>query len=105
MQELFKFQGQYGLSLIAETVVPILVEKFDPGKSKVTLKSYAAQDEKVKWVPREYDDPDWNPKEKHFKKVFTTNIFLSSPIDCILNDSNPKIRSCITCEISTMSVI
>ena len=70
MQELFELQGQYGLSLIAETDVDILVQKFDPKKSKITLELAAAKDEKAEWMPREPDYSDWIPTEKHFKKVF-----------------------------------
>ena len=70
LQELFKFQGQYGLSLIAESDVDIEVENFDPNKSKVTLRLAAAGDELVQWLPRSTNNPDWQDSEKIFKNVY-----------------------------------
>ena len=69
LQELFKFQGQYGLGLIAETDVDIEVENFDPNKSRVTLRLAAAKAEVTEWLACENDNPDWKEEEKHFIKV------------------------------------
>ena len=55
--------------MIDDTDMDIEVHGFDPGKSKVTLQVTAAEDESVEWFPRSTNNPDWQDREKLFKKV------------------------------------
>ena len=71
---MFRIQGQYGLSLIEEADVDIEVERFDPKKSKVTLRLAAAKTEVKEWLPCETDDPNWKEVEKYFMKVNMSKI-------------------------------
>ena len=45
------------------------VDGFDPNNSKVTLQLGAAEEEITEWLPRSTKNPDWQEKEKVFKKV------------------------------------
>ena len=83
LQELFKFQSQYGLRLIAETDVDIEADKFDPNKSNATLQLAAAEDEIAEWVARSTKNPDWKDKDKFFKKVHVVSI----SVNCCIHKS------------------
>ena len=74
---MFKFQGQYGLSLIAESDVDITVENLDQNKSTITLRVTTTEDELAEWVPRSTNNPDWKDKDKFFERVHVVLFLLT----------------------------